>query len=643
MTQGPQNADEQVLKLPDFSSISPGLQRRRLPRRRPSWRQPRLLIPIASILLVAVAAGIALSLIRGRTSTVTYQYQSVIQNDFSLSVQATGPIQSAVYNLVFSGSGKISEIDVTVGQTVKKGQVLAKLDMTSLQDAVNAAQAGVFSAQTGLTNAENNLAQTDAQSSASVQAAQTALANAKSSYTNTLAQSTVSVNTAQVTLNIDTAALITTQTEAQDSINAAQTTLNNDQTSLNNTETTAQAQLKLALTQEQQAIAACSPTPTSTTTPTTTPTPTPNATCIQLANEQYNQTVAQINATVAAARARVVSDQQQLASTQAQANATIQAAQNKITSDQQQLTSAQAQATSNNTNAQNQINTAKNQLATAQASASAAQTSGQGQANSALAQMQTALVQLQTAQHNLANNILTAPHAGIVTVINGTVGGTPGASSGSTSTSSGGNSFIQISDTSSLQVQASVNESDTRFLRVGESAQFTVSAYSNRLFTATVGVISPVGQTVSNVVTYPVTLDVNMADLQGATLLPGMTASVTIVVVQRPSAVLIPVNAVNFARTALARVNGVPPLITASQASTVLGQARQMLRQFEIENPVYLQDNPTATYVFEQSSTGQKTIVPVPIVIGLTDDTFYEVLSGLSAGQVIVVGAQASS
>ncbi len=53
----------------------------------------------------------------------------------------------------------------------------------------------------------------------------------------------------------------------------------------------------------------------------------------------------------------------------------------------------------------------------------------------------------------------------------------------------------------------------------------------------------------------------------------------------------------------------------------------------------YLQDNPTASFVLMQSGA-QKTIVPVPIVLGLTDDTFYEVLTGLTPGQVVVVGAQ---
>ena len=639
--------DEEHLTLPDFSAISPGPQKSPLPPGRPRWQQRKVLIPIMVLLLLAAAAGTILTLIRSSTPTVTYQYQSVIQNDFSLTAEATGPIQSAVYNLVFSGSGKIAQIDVKVGQTVKANQLLAKLDETSLQDAVDAAQAGVLSAQTAVTDAQNNLAQTEAQSKTSIQSAQTTISDAQSSYNSTLAQSAASIIAAQTTLKNDMAALNTTKTLAQESIAAAQTTLKNDQISLSKTEKTAQAQLKLALTQEQQAIAACNAKPT----PSPTSTPAPKSTsntaassvskCVKLAKQQYNLTVAQINATVAAAKANVANDQQQLTSTRAQANASIQAAQNQVTSDQQALASTQAQANSNNTNSQNAITSDMKQLQLAQASANASATSGQGQVNSAQDQLQTALVQLQTAQHNLNNNILRAPHAGIVTAINGTIGGTPGVPANSTSTSSSGNTFIQISDTSSLQVLASVNESDTTFLKVGDPVQFTVSAYSNRVFSGTVGVISPSGTTVSNVVTYPVTINVTMSNLQGAVLLPGMTASVTIVVVQRPNAVLIPVNAVNFARTAFTRANGVPPLITSSQASTVLGQARQMLRQFELTNPAYLQDNPTASFVLVQS-TNQKTIVPVPVVLGLTDDTFYEVLNGLTPGQVVVVGSQRS-
>ncbi len=352
--------------------------------------------------------------------------------------------------------------------------------------------------------------------------------------------------------------------------------------------------------------------------------------------------MATANANVAAAQANVTSAQKQLTLTEEQAKANNATAQARVTSDRQQVASTEAQASSSNTTAQNTVNAATSSLATAQANANASVTTQQGMVNTAQRQLQTALVTLQTAQHNLANAIILASHEGIVTTINGTVGGTPGApanASTATTTSASGNTFIQIADVSTLQVLAAVNESDTANLKVREPAQFTVSAYGNRLFTGTVSAISPVGQTVSNVVSYPVTIDVNKDDLQNANLLPGMTASVTIVVVQRPNVVLIPVTAINFARTATGTVNGIPPLITTQQASAALAQARQMRTELLNQNPSVAQDNPIPAYVIEQPA-GQTAFTTVPVVLGLTDDTYYVVLQGLSPGDIIVVGAQ---
>src|SRR5207248_47151 len=130
------------------------------------------------------------------------------------------------------------------------------------------------------------------------------------------------------------------------------------------------------------------------------------------------------------------------------------------------------------------------------------------------------------------NATLTAPHAGIITAINGTVGGSSSGSSSSTSSTTSstttGGGFIQIADTSALQVVASVNEADIGAVTTGQPATFTTSAYGATTFRGTVSLISPAATTTSNVVTYPVTVDVDMSSLQNKNLLPGMTATITI-------------------------------------------------------------------------------------------------------------------
>ena len=631
MSQSTQIPEEQLLSLPDFSAIAPDEQESTFPPspRPPWWRRRRGIITIILIVLLILAGILVFFLIRGRQRPITYQFQQATQGNFSLTVSATGPLQSAVYNLVFTGTGKITEIDVTVGQTVTKGQVLAKLDKISLQDAVNTAQAGVLSAQTQVNTAQANQNKAQAQSNANVQSAQVALNNAQASLGTTQTQSQTSVAAAQTTLSNDQTNLTNTQTQSAASNSAAQTTLSNDQTSLSHTQATASAQIAAAQLAMEQACTA-------------TPPATPVASSCATATAAYNQAVATANANVAAAQANVASAQKQLTLTEAQANANNATAQARVTSDQKQVASAVAQASSSNTTAQNTVNAATSSLATAQANAAASVTSQQGLVKTAQRQLQTALVQLQTAKHNLDNATLLAPHDGIVTTINGTVGGTPGApasASTATTTSASGNTFIQIADISTLQVLAAVNESDTANLKVGDPAQFTVSAYGNRLFTGTVSAISPFGQTVSNVVSYPVTIDVDMNNLQNANLLPGMTASVTVVVVQRPNVVLIPVNAINFARTATGKVNGIPPIITTQQASSALAQARQMRTELINQNPSVVQDNPIPAYVIEQPA-GRTSFITVPVVLGLTDDTYYVVLQGLSPGDIIVVGAQ---
>ena len=239
--------------------------------------------------------------------------------------------------------------------------------------------------------------------------------------------------------------------------------------------------------------------------------------------------------------------------------------------------------------------------------------------------------QVNTAQHNLDNATLTAPHAGVVTAINGAVGGmTTGGGSGS---SGGGGSsavgFIQIVDRSSLQVQANVNESDIGGVAVGHAVSFTVNAYGSRTFHGTVSAIAPLGQNASNVVTYPVTINVDMKSIPGANVLPGMTASVTITIATHSNALLVPVDAINFAQASTQ--------ISSSERDAALSQAQQMMAGLQSGGTGGSKSNMTASFVLEQANNRWTA---KPVVLGLTDGTSYEVLSGLTLGESVAVGVQ---
>jgi HlyD family secretion protein len=626
MSQQQQSSADEIISLPGFGEDDgddqDALAGPVRPRRRRGW------IVAGAILLLIILLGALLLRLRSGPPQVTYQYQKVSQGDFSLSVNTTGPLQSGTYNVVFSGTGKIAEIDVTVGETVKKSQVLAKLDKTSLQDAVNTAQAQVLAAQATLNGDQATYSKTQDQSQANVSAAQTTLTNAQDNFSTTQQQSLANVNAAQTSLSDAQTNLAKTKAASNASIAASQTTLNNARINLQHVQAQSQASIATAKVTEEQAIAACN---------SGTPTPAPD--CVQLAEDQYNQAVATANANVATAQNQVTTAQKGLTTAQAQAAANNATAQGQVNTAQSQLNTATAQGNTSNTTAQGQINTAQSQLNTALAQANTNNATALNTITTAQGQVNADLAQLQTAQHNLNNATLTAPHDGIVTTINGTVGGTPGAPVNSSSTPTSGvsgSTFVQIVDISTLQVLANVNESDTGNLKVGEPAQFTVSAYGQRVFHGTVSAISPNGQTVSNVVTYPVTIDIDMKALNGAILFPDMTANVTIIVAQRSHVLLIPASAVNFARTAINAANSRRALISKDQANSALDQARQMLQGLSNEKPDIVNDNPIPAYVLEQVN-GQ--FIVKPVVLGLTDGIVYEVLAGLAPNEAFVVGS----
>ena len=192
---------------------------------------------------------------------------------------------------------------------------------------------------------------------------------------------------------------------------------------------------------------------------------------------------------------------------------------------------------------------------------------------------------------------------------------------------------------SALQVVASVNEADIGNVATGQPVTFTTSAYGPIVFRGTVSLISPAATTTSNVVTYPVTVNVDMSSLQGKNLLPGMTATLTITRARRDNVVLLPASAVTFARSSLnlngsSSTNSSAPNITAQQARDAIVAARQMLTTLEQQHDVTA-DNPQSAFVLQQN--GKQWVVK-PVVIGLTDGTYYEALAGLSAGDSVVTG-----
>jgi macrolide-specific efflux system membrane fusion protein len=182
--------------------------------------------------------------------------------------------------------------------------------------------------------------------------------------------------------------------------------------------------------------------------------------------------------------------------------------------------------------------------------------------------------------------VLKAPFSGTVTALNGTVGGSStgsgGGSSASGTTSAGGSTatgangganssatgssagssagtgFIELADTSKLQVEGSFTESDTTKLKTGQAATVSFDALTGVTAEGKVTAIAPAPTTTDNVVRYGATI--TLTGTPPAVRL-GQTASIEIVVARATDVLYLPSAAVRTAgglSTVTVRENGKP-------------------------------------------------------------------------------------
>jgi len=292
------------------------------------------------------------------------------------------------------------------------------------------------------------------------------------------------------------------------------------------------------------------------------------------------------------------------------------------------------QAESQLTAAQDQLSSAESGTSTATGSSSggsSSSTSGSSTTSTttsassiatAQAAVDTAQANVNTAQTALNNTKLYAPISGTVasvaslstgdSVSAGSTGGTSGASTGSTSGSSTGSStstagsigssssgststsssstssspFVQIVNTSTMTMTVSFSESDVNKLKVGQAATVTPDALSGVQLGAHVTSISPVGTTSNNVVSYQATLTLDQHD---PSVKPGMSASASVIAGQAQG--------VNVPSAA---VTGTGSLGTV----TITRNGKQTTRQ---------------------------------VVVGLRGNSRTQIVSGLSAGDQLVI------
>jgi HlyD family secretion protein len=594
-------------------------------RRPPRWRW---IVPGAVLLLFLLLGFLHLTgqlatlqrRLLGQSSAVTYQTAPVSKGTVAETVTATGPIAAAqTLPLSFKSSGKLADLKVSVGQKVKKGDVLAQIDPTDLRAALDQAKANLQQAEAAFAKAQQ------AATPEQIEAAQVALRNAQQAANDAAASATASQASAAKDVEVARAsaatsrnslkgaqdALAVAQDQAARKIAADQVAVDNAQKALDaaravvaTTPAILQQQLEKAkddlwaaqisrdATCGRDKGAGCA-SANATVAGLETAVNNVNATAAQT-TKQNEQTVQAAQNALETAKASLASDQAAQAAAMKTAENNAKAAEAAVNTAQSTIAQAQAKAASTTQSARQSANTAAAQVKTAEASlttTSAPPT--RADVDSAAAAVANAQVAVKTAQNNLDGATLTAPIDGTVTAISGTVGQwiTGGAVATSATSASGG--IITLATLDDLQVTANVNEADVAKVKLHDPVSFTIAAFPGKTFAGEVTQIQPTGLTTSNVVTYAVTSSIT--SVQGATLYPGMTATVSVTTAEQKDALLIPNRALTYAKT-----------------------------QGENQGVVVLEN-------------GKPT--PVSVTTGLSDGTNTAVTRGLQAGQVVVTGA----
>jgi len=130
-----------------------------------------------SILAIAIALALVGCQVQTQAKSTAQQTAKIQRGNLTAAISTAGTVtaQSQVV-LNFLASGQVKEIDVKVGDKVKAGQVLAKLDTTSLEMSVTRAQNGLDTAKLQLQKTQEGSKPQD------VAAAKANLASAQASY-----------------------------------------------------------------------------------------------------------------------------------------------------------------------------------------------------------------------------------------------------------------------------------------------------------------------------------------------------------------------------------------------------------------------------------------------------------------------------
>jgi HlyD family secretion protein len=508
--------------------------------------------------------------------------------DLSASASASGRLQpKQEAQLALGTAGTVEQVYVAVGDTVKKGDVLIQLETGNLQRAVESAKQNLAISEANLAELRNDPDVKD------VAAARAAVDNAQAQLDDLLAgpsdeelaQAQAALTTAQANLDDLLAG------PSREELEQAQAALASARSAL------AAAKARYEALDDQLVVAQNN---------------IDNAQlAIDRARDAYNLLVwnnwkaadswgpyspqaaalknARIGYDVAVANyqlteidindAAVRSAEAQVAQAEARLASLTEEKTVQIAAAEAQVARAQASLSALTEEKTAQIAAARAQLAQARATLTKLLDGpSEEQLLIAEAQVEQARISLEEAEDNLKSASLLAPFDGTVTAVHVAAGELASGLA------------VELADTESLEVVLAVDEIDVGAIHVGQPTRVTLETWSDVELTGKVVSIAPKSTTISGIVAFWVHLSLDAGDLP---VLTGMTANADLVTAQRENVLL-------------------------------------------VSNRAIIADRDANKYYVNKIQGDE--IVKTEIVIGLRDNSYTEIVSGLEDGDQVYIG-----
>tara|TARA_B100001059_G_C17793685_1_gene561712 strand:+ start:41 stop:1348 length:1308 start_codon:yes stop_codon:yes gene_type:complete len=257
-------------------------------------------------------------------------------------------------------------------------------------------------------------------------------------------------------------------------------------------------------------------------------------------------------------------------------------------------------------------------------------------------QLEQARANLDSRKDELDRAKITSPQNGIVTLINKEIG----------EMALGGmfqaEVLMVIADLSKMEVIIDVNENDVVSISKGDTAEIEVDAFLDTLFYGVVNEVALVPQVTGMGSQQQVTnfqVKVGMINVPD-NIRPGMSATVDIITDKKVDVLTIPIQSLTARKKGVELIEmGERPKDSFNKRDTKseMEELVFIIKDSEglVDRGESAQKNKTAK-PFKKAKKGTKYVHVRPVKVGISSETDYEVLSGLSEGDKIVTGSYKS-